>query len=97
MGYRHDSDKIQRIVSAVNSGRDKREVAAEFGVTLATAKNYCAHYGNLDIRPHKGNEPRCRCGLLLPCTCGGHGPRATDFMRQDGQPALAFVGSFRDW
>lgn len=64
---------------------DYDQIAAALGIARGTAKNYVNQTTRGDGRVHAGDEPRCTCGLLLPCTCTG--PLRAEHFGRSGQAA----------
>lgn len=93
IGATHPSrtSKMVRAADMKERGMSYDEIAATLGICRDTAKNYANATTRGDGRAHSGPEPRCACGLLLPCTCGG-GLHATDFLGRNGEPAACSSG-----
>lgn len=82
----------QRVLDLRAAGVPFAEISKRLGIPQKTARSYARHYAGADWRNYRGPEPRCTCGLLLPCTCVGGGLHAVDFMGRRGEPAPCSSG-----
>jgi hypothetical protein len=81
----------QKTLDLAAAGVSFDEISARLGISERTARTYVRHYQGSDARNYHGTEPRCHCGLLLPCTCSG--PRsAVDYLGRSGEPMACSSG-----
>jgi transposase len=65
------------------------EVAEKMGLTERTVRQYVTPAREREMA---ANLPRCACGLLLPCSCGGIPRRAEDFLGRRGEQVINSMG-----
>jgi hypothetical protein len=81
----------QKVLDLAKAGVSFDVIGAKLGISERTARAYVRHYKGSDGRNYRGPEPRCACGLLLPCTCTGP-MHAVDFLGRSGEPMACSSG-----
>ena len=68
--------------------------ASVYGVRKAAGLPIANRGGSRKRRPEQSRKglPTCKCGLLLPCTCGGKPRRAEDYLGRRGEQVIASFG-----
>ena len=97
-GYRRKSTAARPVVSRQSRADQACElaermtipqVAEKLGVTERTVRQYVTPAREREMA---ANLPRCACGLLLPCACGGIPRRAEDFLGRRGEQVINSMG-----
>ena len=68
--------------------------ASVYDVRRAAGLPIANRDGSRRRRPEQSRKglPTCKCGLLLPCTCGGKPRRAEDYLGRRGEQVIASFG-----